>query len=221
MNIIPEDQHGPYKIGDVQFVPESLPETYTTGEAFVKTVVYKDIPEFVAYRKIPRLFRDVVITEKIDGTNAQVHITEDGQIRAGKRTSYCTPQKDNYGFAAWVEANKEELLKLGPGRHYGEWYGKGINRNYGLQDRRFALFNSKVDRDKLPSCVGVVPVLYRGLFSTGMVRDCIIRLTQDGSVAVPGWMKPEGVVVYHEKAGQLFKVTCENDEQPKGVTNAE
>lgn len=30
--------------------------------------------EFKAWPKIPRLFRDVIITEKIDGTNAAIHI---------------------------------------------------------------------------------------------------------------------------------------------------
>mgnify|MGYP001595560836 CR=1 FL=1 len=32
--------------------------------------------EFVEFRKIPRLNRDVVITEKIDGTSAQVLIEQ-------------------------------------------------------------------------------------------------------------------------------------------------
>lgn len=35
--------------------------------------------EFEAFQKIPRLRRDCVITEKLDGTNAQVHITEGGE----------------------------------------------------------------------------------------------------------------------------------------------
>jgi hypothetical protein len=219
MNIIPEDSTGPYTVDggsivDVQFREITpAPETYTTGGEFPSKAVYTD---FVAFKKIPRLFRDVTITEKIDGTNAQIFITPDGQILAGKRSGYCTPEKDNFGFAAWVRDNKEELLKLGPGRHFGEWYGRGINRNYGLQDRRFALFHTNGILSK-PDCVGVVPVLYHGLFSTGVVRDCVQRLIQDGSILVPGWMKPEGVVVFHEKAGQLFKVTVENDEQPKGV----
>lgn len=33
--------------------------------------------------------------------------------------------------------------------------------------------------------------------------------------AAPGFMRPEGVVVYHS-AGQVFKALIENDDQPKG-----
>jgi hypothetical protein len=42
-------------------------------------------------------------------------------------------------------------------------------------------------------------------------------LRLDGSYAAPGYMKPEGIVVYHTAAKQMFKVTIENDEQPKGT----
>lgn len=182
-----------------------------------------EFPEFVAFRKIPRLFREVIISEKIDGTNASVTITEDGKICAGCRTRYVYPNKakaatDNFGFAVWVESNKTELLKLGPGRHYGEWYGKGINRGYGLQDKRFTLFNVSLDRSSAPSCVEFVPVLFSGLFNEGVVKDCLRRLELDGSVAVPGFRPAEGVVIYHKAGGVLFKATILNDEKPKGVT---
>ncbi len=30
-------------------------------------------------------------------------------------------------------------------------------------------------------------------------------------------MKPEGIIVWHEAARQMFKVTCEGDEKPKGA----
>ena len=72
-----------------------------------------------------RLSRECVISEKIDGINAQILITESGGIFAGSRTRWITPEDDNFGFAAWVEENKEELIKLGVGRHFGEFYGRG------------------------------------------------------------------------------------------------
>lgn len=183
--------------------------------------------EFEAFPKIPRLKRGVVITEKIDGTNAQVAITEDGRLFAGSRTRWVTPggsvngvQSDNYGFAAWVEEHKEELIKLGPGRHYGEWWGMGIQRNYGLTERRFSLFNSGrwSNPETRPACCGVVPVLYAGDFSSTVVDEQIARLMREGSHAAPGFMRPEGVVVYLPASGHLYKVLCEHDELPKGVT---
>ena len=59
--------------------------------------------EFTPFPSIPRLFREIVITEKIDGTNACVHIAEDGvTVTAGSRNRWLTLEDDNYGFARWV-----------------------------------------------------------------------------------------------------------------------
>jgi hypothetical protein len=205
--------------------------TYTTASNNEGLVVQMNVfPPFEKFQKIPRLFRDCVVTEKIDGTNANITITEDGQIRAGGRNRYLYPNKpkqegkkaevtDNFGFAFWVEEHKTELLKLGKGRHYGEWYGKGVNRGYGLEEKRFVLFNTSVDRTTLPNCVSVVPVLYDGVFSLDAIRGCIESLRLNGSVAVPGFLRPEGIVVFHKAAGRLFKATLESDEKPKGVTD--
>ena len=34
------------------------------------------LPEFVPFPKIPRLYKECVITEKIDGTNGVIYITD-------------------------------------------------------------------------------------------------------------------------------------------------
>lgn len=184
-----------------------------------------DIP-FVPFNKIPRFNRTVVVTEKIDGTNASVYIPEDnpeGKIFAGSRNRWITPDNDNYGFASWVQSNKEELLEtLGPGHHFGEWFGKGIQRNYGLQDRRFLLFNTSRWRflNDLNKCVGCVPVL--GIFQSPMldfVSESLGILRTQGSLAVPGFMNPEGVVVYHSASNQVYKILLENDDIPKSLIN--
>lgn len=67
----------------------------------------------------------------------------------------------------------------------------------------------------LPACVGLVPVLYRGLFVTEKADHMIERLRHEGSLAEPGYMNPEGVVVYHTASGVMFKKTLVKDEQPK------
>lgn len=46
--------------------------------------------------------------------------------------------------------------------------------------------------------------------------DLVARLRDEGSVAAPGFMKPEGIVVFHVAAGVSFKKTLEKDDQPKG-----
>lgn len=142
-------------------------------------------PTFVEFPKMPRLSREIIVTEKIDGTNAQVHITEDGRIFAGSRSRWITPANDNFGFAAWVETNRQALLTLGPGSHFGEWWGAGIQRRYGQDCKRFSLFN--VDRwgEIRPECCDVVPVLYRGDFDTRAIDEVVESLRQCGSEAAP------------------------------------
>lgn len=195
-----------------------------TAQAIEAPAMIADVAlanEFKPFPKIPRLNRDVLVTEKIDGTNACIRINEDGSILVGKRTSWITPQSDNFGFATWVKANEEEIRQLGPGTHYGEWYGSGIQRRYGLVEKRFALFNVTRWNENAPrpACCGVVPMLGRGEQAT-TVAAALRRLRTEGSVAVPGFMKPEGIVVYHFASGALFKVTLENDEAPRGQKEA-
>lgn len=178
--------------------------------------------EFREFPKMARLNREVVITEKINGTNAQVAIADDGvTMFVGSRTRWITPEDDNFGFARWAYANKEELLKLGPGRHFGEWWGNGIQCGYGLPqgDKRFSLFNvARWGDDAVrPACCGVVPVLYRGPFTTAAVEAALETLRKEGSKAVP-FMNPEGIVVYHTAANMGFKVTLEDDGIPKSMS---
>lgn len=111
--------------------------------------------EFEAFPKLPRLNRGMVISEKLDGTNACVVGVElDGHdsgdaiavidglaLYAQSRKRLITPEKDNYGFARW-------------------------------------------------------------------------------SIAAPGYMNPEGVVVYLSAARSMFKVTLKDDELPKSLAEA-
>jgi hypothetical protein len=110
-------------------------------------LIQKPVP-FESFPKIGRLSRNCTITEKIDGTNAQIYIGEDGEFLTGSRNRWVTPGKqDNYGFSRWAHEHKDELMTLGPGRHFGEWWGLGIQRGYGLQEKRFSLFATHRWRD--------------------------------------------------------------------------
>lgn len=59
--------------------------------------------EFQPFEKIFRLNRDCIATEKIDGTNALVAISDDLEIKAGSRSRWITPENDNMGFAKYPE----------------------------------------------------------------------------------------------------------------------
>lgn len=176
--------------------------------------------EFQSFNKIARLSRNCCVTEKIDGTNAQVYIGEDGEFLTGSRNRWITPEDDNYGFSRWAHEHKDELLTLGPGRHFGEWWGSGIQRGYGLPkgEKRWSLFNTSrwlSDMQTLPACCGIVPVLYDGIFTSTAVDEALERLRVCGSVAAPGFMQPEGVVVYQAAGRCYFKKTLEHDDEPK------
>lgn len=210
---------------------------------------------FVEWPKIARLNRDIVITEKIDGTNAQVWIRTHAEmdadnkaglglgqwvdspaglvyVIAGSRTKYITPTDDNHGFARWVFGNLETVSKLGPGRHFGEWWGSGIQRGYGLQkgEKRFSLFNTHrwvevkdalspqaAGKQVAPAGIYVVPTLYSGMFNQSETIWACEDLRKQGSKAAPGFMKPEGIIVYHTHARVSFKVTLEKDAEHKGT----
>lgn len=211
--------------------------------------------EFTPFPKIPRLNRDMVITEKIDGCNAAVQIhrvdkmnrvsNEDGSLYTlidpdhgnailtsdeqfavfpQSRNRFITTEYDNHGFAQWVYERADELAEtLGEGTHFGEFWGGGIQRGYGLPkgEKRFSLFNtSRWNEENTASVLGLsaVPVLYEGPFDSIVVNGWVETLRQLGSFASPGFMRPEGVIVFHTAANSMFKVTCEKDEQPKGLT---
>ena len=173
--------------------------------------------DFVEFKKIYRVSRPCIITEKIDGTNAQICITQDGDFLTGSRNRWITPENDNHGFAKWANENKEELLKLGVGQHYGEWWGQGIQRKYDLKEKRFSLFNtSRWSDDSIrPKCCHVVPILYEGIFDTAAINECIKKLKDFGSVSAPGFMRPEGIVCFHIQGNFMLKKTLEKDEEHK------
>lgn len=216
--------------------------------------------EFRAWPKTPRLYRNCIATEKIDGTNCAVIVEPldgpdatitgdcvaavalpDGQsfgVYAQSRKRLIHPNSaedkaaDNFGFAAWVRDNALELVAgLGEGYHYGEWWGSGIQRAYGLKDgeRHFSLFNAGRwhDRDAngcgesvAPDCCRVVPVLATGVQIQAVAEGALALLEDEGSFAAPGFDNPEGIVVFHAAARQTFKVTLDNDGQPKSAVKS-
>lgn len=176
------------------------------------------LQEFMPFPKISRFSREVIVTEKIDGTNAQIVVSDDGNdLCAGSRTQWITLEKDNAGFARWVQANKTELLKLGPGQHFGEWWGAGIGRKYNLKEKVFSLFNVSrwSNPATRPTCCNVVPVLWQGNMDDLRTDEILAKLMLGGSVAAPGFMQPEGIIIFHVPSGTLFKKTLDNHDEPK------
>lgn len=189
----------------------------------------------------------MVITQKIHGSNAQVCIFPKGQpselipgnvdtafnadgtprdgydVKVGSRERWIFPGKttDNFGFAQFVEDNKQEFIdKLGPGTHYGEWAGPGINSGEGLKEKTFILFNhGRPYENGLPPRTVLAPVLFDsanlGEWNPGLTPDIYIDsvmtdLKLNGSKLVPGFMRPEGCVI--EYAGKKYKKVFKAEE---------
>ena len=174
--------------------------------------------EFKEFPKIPRFSREIIITEKIDGTNASIFIGDNGEFLTGSRNRWVTPIDDNYGFSKWANDNKDELLKLGPGHHFGEWWGQGIQRKYNMKEKVFSLFNVHRWNDETkPSCCSLVPIILDGIdMHSDHIEHALNFLKVNGSVASPGFNRPEGIIIYHKAGNILFKKTLEKDAEPKG-----
>lgn len=205
--------------------------------------------QFEAWPKTPRLFRDIVVTEKVDGTNSAViieEITEDTEpselrlaaverdgkhyeVAAQSRNRLIFPGKttDSYGFAAFVQHNAEALFDLlGPGRHFGEWWGRGVGKRYKgalVNIRGFALFNTarhKGLHEWLPGFNGEqillepVVTLYEGPFSEQKINDVLVSLEKHGSYMSP-FDTAEGIVVFHTQSRQVYKVTLDGQDAGK------
>ncbi|MEV7425173.1 RNA ligase family protein [Streptomyces sp. NPDC091212] len=211
--------------------------------------------EFTEWPKTKRLFRDIVVTEKLDGTNSAVHIASvpdwpltgvpdnsytlvvDGAryiITAQSRKRLIWPGKttDNYSFAGWAYDNAADLVRiLGEGLHFGEWWGQGIQRGYGLEEKRFSLFNTarwfatredgldsmstRASTSALAGQIGAVPVLYAGVFDESTIMGALTDLHWGGSVAAPGFDRPEGICVYHSQSRTVYKVTLDRQDAGK------
>lgn len=174
--------------------------------------------QFTPWPKIPRWNRDIIITEKLDGTNSAIGIAGT-EIWAQSRNRIITPTDDNFGFAKWVHDNAQPLIEiLGDGVHFGEWWGRKIGRAYNQTERFFSLFNTtRWTRENTAGVKGlrVVPILYEGPLSEREIIYAKQALLLDGSVAAPGFIRPEGIVIYHTAANSMFKVTLQNDATPK------
>ena len=204
---------------------------------------------YPAYPKTPRLIDShCTVTEKIDGTNALIAVYHQDDVIvehadkivaqvgewclfAGSRKRWIVPGDDNFGFAGWVQENAQDLAELGEGRHYGEWWGAKIQRSYGLDHKRFSLFNifrwhdvhhtndpstfageSFRNTQEAPAPCHVVPVVAElTAFDTDAIAAMGDLVVNVGSFAAPGFDRPEGLIVHHGASRQPFKHVIDKD----------
>ena len=119
---------------------------------------------------------DFICTTKLHGTFAGVvYDVKTGEIYAESKGNVITPQKDNAGFAFFVESNKEifreifreffsninpEVTKLAL---MGEWAGPGIQKGVGINlipEKTFFMFGIRWSADELHWVEDPEPILF-------------------------------------------------------------
>lgn len=98
---------------------------------------------------------DYVGTCKLHGSNASVRFTPDGEIIPQSRNRVLSVGDDNFGFAAFVEKNKEVIKRLFDGEEctiYGEWCGGNVQPKVALEqlEKHFVIFSVFVRDQMLP-----------------------------------------------------------------------
>lgn len=159
-----------------------------------------------------------IISEKIDGTNGLIEINETN-VRFGSRNRYISFSDDNAGFANFFkdyEARFKDAAKdittdeSYPLRIYGEWFGRGIQRGYGLKDKFFMPFSffygEKLIEYQVPNVIAP-NIMYTGKFSMEVVSACMQQLKLNGSGIVKGYKQPEGIVIFFPKYNFRLKET--------------
>lgn len=202
--------------------------------------------EFAKFSSIGRLYRDVTITEKIDGMNACIVIEEligedlyrnavahvkampfnsfeprGFAVGVQSRKQFLSLDNDIQGLATWVTEHAQELAQaLGPGYHYGEYWGKNIQRSYHQKRNWFSLFNTKRwNKNNVGHIDGLltVPILYSGPYVDWINEMQLHRLETQGSFAAQEVddreldFRAEGIVGWHTALDTYYKVTLEGD----------
>jgi len=127
--------------------------------------VIRSVKDRCTYHGIPLPELEFTGTVKLHGTNAAVVIdTDNGELWAQSRTNVITPESDNAGFAAFVQAKAAAIRGLvnsarivyglenfQPGDHlaiYGEWCGQSIQKGVAITGlpKMFVVFGIRVKR---------------------------------------------------------------------------
>jgi len=122
--------------------------------------IVKGVHRYTHDRGLPLPVYDYIGTVKLHGTNAGIRRTQSGKLQAQSRSRILDVSSDNYGFAQFVENNKELIHGLISSVFgddddvtvYGEWCGGKIQSNVALVqlDPHLVLFNAKINGEYNP-----------------------------------------------------------------------
>lgn len=168
-----------------------------------------------SFPKIPRVNNvNVIITEKLDGTNGVIWVSEDKQhFKFGSRNKWVGYGKDdNAGFYQFCMDNVDLLERLDPGYHYGEFVGPGIQSNkYGLTEKMFYFFDTRLkNRFEDSKVLHTVP-----LVAVCDLRDIPQFLPLQGTKSAIGNTTVEGYMLFIPEAMKYIKCVYEKNRGEK------
>lgn len=141
-----------------------------------------------------------VFTEKVDGTNIRVMLTEDGVSFGGKADQSQIPARLVNHLQDTFTEDKLRAQFEGGCCLYGEGCGAGIQKGGGnyYQDQRFVLFDVKVGpwwlrRQDVEYIAGQLGIPVAPVIGTGTLQDAI-HLCQEGFNSAWGEFPAEGIV---------------------------
>ena len=176
---------------------------------------YSDIENLRSYHTVLRPGEEIVVAEKVDGTNCRVgFVDEGGEIKymAGSKTfqrqepAADDSRRNTYWFPLSMGTVKGLLARLHKAGHkqvilFGEVFGKGIQAlDYGQTQIAFRAFDLMIDgryvgHDTFVSLcdehgIDRMPILYRGPYSLDKIKEL-----SEGRSTIGGNHFREGVVV--------------------------
>ena len=175
---------------------------------------------------------DVVITEKVEGSNFSVTVDEDGEVFVNQRnyTIDSPDRKHTFWVVAekngYIEAAKSLSLKHGPVTLYGEIVGPGIQKNIYKMDKKEVMFfdlllhrdNRYMDSKDFVSDIPelglkTVPVLWTGSLSEWLDGKGVSEAS-DGKSVINAKTMREGIVI---KPCREIVCTDSAGEQMRGI----
>ena len=195
-------------------------------------------PSFPSIERLENLYCH--ITEKVDGTNGLIEIGIQTDllltVNFGSQNRYISSHDDNMGFVNFFEQHTGDIFNIYdmikeekgditlPLHIYGEWFGKGIQRGYGLADKHFMPFSEFLATKLIDAGVPNIkmPVtLHSGKFSIATLDGCMNKLKDEGSQVIPGYNRPEGVVIYFPTYNFRLKETFEGPKWKDAIPKPE
>jgi RNA ligase (TIGR02306 family) len=208
---VEEGQNLAVYLGVTKYEPPVKPQSGDTAPDNALFPKYTDIENLRHYSNIILSGEEVVVTEKIHGTNCRIGVVE-GTFMAGSMELRRTRPEDDklishtYWFPYTLENVRALLLSLSVTHRqvilFGEVYGKVQDLKYDAENRlAFRAFDLFVDGQYLNFDdyitkmhrfqIDICPVLYRGIYSLEKVLEVV---DQPSVVAKNGQISEGGVV---------------------------